>query len=352
MSRPATDVSAPCETGARHPHRLRRRHRAADAARDRRRRRESDHRGAGRRGARVALRSLGVEPGGTIPPALRAQLKTLEEDQKRRATRSLRDGIDRIMVDLLSLYRDILLLQLGADVEPINLAIIDQLRAAAAHSVRRNPGVRWMRSRRRATHRGQRVARARPRGDARDGHEGPPRESSTACSSIRTTLRGCEPRARLVPLSGCVDRCSCRREPDDDLDPDRREGCAELEPFYRQVLQWSKCEGAFQCATATAPLDWEDPARESISSRAHPGDGDRRPPRLAAGEPGRPGRFRLRLHRDSLDYAVTPTLERALRRRGLRPARGRQSSAVSCYDDPSEMDCVPLRHHARRPVGY
>jgi DNA polymerase-3 subunit delta' len=81
-----------------------------------------------------ALRSLGIEPGGTIPPALRAQLRTLEEDQKRRATRSLRDGIDRIMVDLLSLYRDILLLQLGAPSEPINLAIYPVLLAAGESS--------------------------------------------------------------------------------------------------------------------------------------------------------------------------------------------------------------------------
>ena len=81
-----------------------------------------------------ALRSLGIEPGGTIPPRLRGQLKALEDDQKRRATRSLRDGIDRIMVDLLSLYRDILLIQLGADVEPVNLAILPKLREAAARS--------------------------------------------------------------------------------------------------------------------------------------------------------------------------------------------------------------------------
>lgn len=78
-----------------------------------------------------ALRSLGVEPGGTIPPALRSQLKSLEEDQKRRATRSLRDGLDRIMVDLLSLFRDILLMQLGSDVEPINLHIVDRVRNAS-----------------------------------------------------------------------------------------------------------------------------------------------------------------------------------------------------------------------------
>jgi DNA polymerase-3 subunit delta' len=74
-----------------------------------------------------ALKALGVEPGGTIPTALRPQLKALEEDQKRRATRSLRDGLDRILVDLMSLYRDILLLQLGVELEPVNLAIYSDL---------------------------------------------------------------------------------------------------------------------------------------------------------------------------------------------------------------------------------
>lgn len=67
-----------------------------------------------------ALRSLGVEPGGTVPPALRAQLRALEEDQKRRSTRSLRDGLDRILVDLLSLYRDVLMLQLGSGAALVN----------------------------------------------------------------------------------------------------------------------------------------------------------------------------------------------------------------------------------------
>jgi DNA polymerase-3 subunit delta' len=79
-----------------------------------------------------ALRSLGIEPGAAVPPGLRAQLKALDDDQKRRATRSLRDGIDRILVDLMSLYRDILLLQLGVATEPVNLAIYAQLEQAAA----------------------------------------------------------------------------------------------------------------------------------------------------------------------------------------------------------------------------
>lgn len=81
-----------------------------------------------------ALRSLGVEPGGTVPPALRSQLKALEEDQKRRATRSVRDGIDRVLVDLTSMYRDILTLQLGAGVDLVNEAIRARLEEAAPAS--------------------------------------------------------------------------------------------------------------------------------------------------------------------------------------------------------------------------
>ena len=79
----------------------------------------------------AALRSLGVEPGASVPMGLRASLKALEEDQKRRATRSVRDGIDRVLVDLMSLYRDQLMLQLGAGVELVNEAIRGELEVAS-----------------------------------------------------------------------------------------------------------------------------------------------------------------------------------------------------------------------------
>ena len=79
-----------------------------------------------------ALHSLGLAPGQAVPAALRPQLKALEDDQKRRATRSLRDGIDRILVDLASLYRDVLLVQLGADVELVNRELLPQIERAAA----------------------------------------------------------------------------------------------------------------------------------------------------------------------------------------------------------------------------
>lgn len=79
-----------------------------------------------------ALRNLGLAPGAAIPPQLRAQIRALEEDQKRRATRSLRDGIDRIFTDLLSLYRDMLTSVMRAGLDPVNLEHADRIEASAA----------------------------------------------------------------------------------------------------------------------------------------------------------------------------------------------------------------------------
>lgn len=77
-------------------------------------------------------RSMGIAEGDAIPSNLRSQVKGLEEQQKRRATRSLRDGLDRILVDLLSVYRDVLRLQLGVSEDLINVEFETELRAAAA----------------------------------------------------------------------------------------------------------------------------------------------------------------------------------------------------------------------------
>ena len=78
------------------------------------------------------LHSLGIAPGGAVPQALRSQLKTLEEDQKRRATRSLRDAVDRILVDVMSVLRDVLMLQVNAGVELVNQRHIEGIEARAA----------------------------------------------------------------------------------------------------------------------------------------------------------------------------------------------------------------------------
>src|SRR3954447_1856330 len=80
----------------------------------------------------AALRSLGVESDAAVPVQIRGTLRQLEEDQKRRATRSLRDSVDRVLVDLLSVFRDVLLSQLGADVPLVNVAWRERVEEVAA----------------------------------------------------------------------------------------------------------------------------------------------------------------------------------------------------------------------------
>jgi len=77
------------------------------------------------------LRTVGVEEGKAVPPALRAQVSALEDDQKKRATRSLRDGIDRVLTDLQSMYRDVVMLQYGRGDDLINRELRDDLTALA-----------------------------------------------------------------------------------------------------------------------------------------------------------------------------------------------------------------------------
>ncbi|GAB7191599.1 DNA polymerase III subunit delta' [Kineococcus sp. NUM-3379] len=66
------------------------------------------------------LRALGADGTATPPPAVRAQVRELEENQKRRARRAVTDVLDRALVDLLGLFRDVLVVQLGAQVDLVN----------------------------------------------------------------------------------------------------------------------------------------------------------------------------------------------------------------------------------------
>ncbi|WP_426563862.1 DNA polymerase III subunit delta' [Angustibacter sp. McL0619] len=70
------------------------------------------------------LRALGADPSSrTQPPHVRTQLTALTKHQKRRATRFLGDMVDRSLLDLLSLYRDVLLLHADPEAELINAEI-------------------------------------------------------------------------------------------------------------------------------------------------------------------------------------------------------------------------------------
>lgn len=78
------------------------------------------------------MEQLGADPAArTQPPHIRSQLSALEKEQKTRATRFGRDVVDRALVDLLSIYRDALMVLTGAQVELVNADLSDQVRSVA-----------------------------------------------------------------------------------------------------------------------------------------------------------------------------------------------------------------------------
>ena len=74
------------------------------------------------------METLGADPSArTQPPHVRSQVAALERDQKTRATRFGRDVIDRSLIDLLSIYRDALVLHTGATIGLVNQDMIGQV---------------------------------------------------------------------------------------------------------------------------------------------------------------------------------------------------------------------------------
>ncbi|UNK45428.1 DNA polymerase III subunit delta' [Arthrobacter sulfonylureivorans] len=80
------------------------------------------------------LIALGAPEKGAMPPAIRSQLKRLEEDQKRRAKRSLSDSLDRVLIDLSTFFRDVLTVQLGTGTELVNEYLRQDLTSYAERS--------------------------------------------------------------------------------------------------------------------------------------------------------------------------------------------------------------------------
>jgi pimeloyl-ACP methyl ester carboxylesterase len=114
---------------------------------------------------------------------------------------------------------------------------------------------------------------------------------------------------------------------------------AELEPFYTQTLEWEDCEDDMQCTTASAPLDWSDPSRDSIDLalvRSPAEDGA--PLGSVLVNPGGPGGSGYDFVADSLEYAVSPTLRSKFDVVGFDPRGVNRSSAVLCHTDTKQLD--------------
>lgn len=173
-----------------------------------------------------------------------------------------------------------------------------------------------------------------------------------ARATTRIRRRGASPAPRslarpvtvllLVPalvLSGCVPSWLNGVMGGDTSTPTGEGVSAELQPYYRQSLVWERCGGGAQCATATAPLDWDEPGTG--------GDIELALVRYPAGEkaqgslfvnPGGPGASGFDFIRNSVDFAVSPDLRANFDVIGWDPRGVGRSSAVTCYTDDADLD--------------
>ena len=143
--------------------------------------------------------------------------------------------------------------------------------------------------------------------------------------------------ALLLPLSGCLQAFlpppvhSTSTPTDEHVAPD-------LESYYSQQLVWSGCGDHLQCTTASAPLDWSDPQRDSIDLaliRQTATSGTAIGSLLV--NPGGPGASGFDFIRDSLDYGTTERLQSVFDVVGFDPRGVNHSTPVVCYTNPDDF---------------
>lgn len=66
------------------------------------------------------MRSLGLAQDEPVPPKLRVHVRRMEDNQTARNRRAIHDALDRAMIDLSGIYRDLLLLHVSAATALIN----------------------------------------------------------------------------------------------------------------------------------------------------------------------------------------------------------------------------------------
>ncbi|MFC7401963.1 DNA polymerase III subunit delta' [Citricoccus sp. GCM10030269] len=77
------------------------------------------------------MRALGLEENEKVPAKLRHHVKRLEDSQSARNKRSVHDTLDRAMIDLTGVFRDVLALQLETGADLINEHLRDELASYA-----------------------------------------------------------------------------------------------------------------------------------------------------------------------------------------------------------------------------
>ncbi|WP_026556858.1 alpha/beta hydrolase [Arthrobacter sp. 35W] len=108
---------------------------------------------------------------------------------------------------------------------------------------------------------------------------------------------------------------------------------AALESFYSQPVTWTNCEENFQCATVKVPMDYANPASDTISLAAIrlPSTGTKQGSLLV--NPGGPGASGYDMVKDGGQSYFSAKLRKAYDVVGFDPRGVQRSSPVQCVDD-------------------
>ncbi len=111
-----------------------------------------------------------------------------------------------------------------------------------------------------------------------------------------------------------------------------------LDDYYAQKLTWEKCDGVFECAKLTVPLDYEDLSGETIeiSLKKFPAQDQETKLGAIVVNPGGPGGSGVD-YVNYYDYQFTQDLYTAYDMVGFDPRGTMGSAPVDCLSD-SEMD--------------
>lgn len=145
--------------------------------------------------------------------------------------------------------------------------------------------------------------------------------------------------ALTVSLSGCVyAMIPAEARPGVTREPDTSGVDGDLLPYYSQTVEWASCDGGFECATVSAPLDWNDPSAAEIDLALVrlPAQGSEVEGSLLT-NPGGPGSSGVSFVKENVDYAFGTPLQDSFDIVGFDPRGVGESTAVTCYD-AADMD--------------
>jgi pimeloyl-ACP methyl ester carboxylesterase len=147
-------------------------------------------------------------------------------------------------------------------------------------------------------------------------------------SSIKMTSLGL---VSALLLSGCAVMSSEPVEVPEEIAP------VGFTEYYEQQVDFESCGKQLFCADIKAPMDWNNPAGESISIAAVYREADSKPQGFVLFNPGGPGSSGYDWVKDSSEFLGSQTLRTNFNIMGFDPRGVGKSSSVQCLTD-SEYD--------------